>query len=311
LQSLEYGMKRILISLLAILAIQSSLSAGNITREEQFNSFTGISVSDKFNVSIVDGSSMKVSLTVEEVLADFVHMTIIDGILTITFDEKSMTKEIRASIKQRDPKTIRMDVEIAIPSTCPLKSISLSDHAVLSSKADMSPVESFSLDASGNSVVKALSVKSKDATITASKHAEVKASFDCDKTIISGAGNCILDISASGKEAKIEAQSASMVNFTSAVDLLVVNSAGSSKIAISGTANKIEVNGKNSSCVDASGLSVRTSRLNMTSSYCEINAKDTLYLNLNSGAKLNFAGAPVLEVVKVEKSSIYKKQAAQ
>lgn len=301
-------MKRIIPFLIAILALCPDSFAENVKREENYASLSGISVTDNFNVQIVDGPSIKVSMTLEDVLADLVHLSLVDGILYIDYDEKSITKEIRAAIRRRVEKSLMMDVVISIPPSCAFNSIAITDNVVLTSKASFGSSNSFNVSVDGNAVIKALTLNTTEAVLTAKKRADVKASLTCGKTIVRSYGNSVLELNVSGNEASVESEGSSTVRFVSSVTSLMVNASANSKLSLLGTASKLELNGMNSANADASALDVKTAKIGLVSASCEVNVHDVITLTLSGGAKLSYLGSPVLDVNKVEKSSIFRKK---
>lgn len=301
-------MKRIIFTLIAILTLESCLFAENVTREDAFASISGISAGNKFNIKLVDGPSIKLTMTTEDVLADYIHLTLVDGILTLTFDEKSITKEVKAVLKHRDPKSIRMDAVLSVPSSCKFNSVSLSESAVLESDASFGSCESFALNVTGNAVVKSLNINSKEATVGVAKHADVKITMSCSNSIIRSEGNSVVELDVSGNEASVESIGASSVKLVSTASAIRVNAAGSSNVSLSGTGTSLEIEGKNSARIDASGLNTKTAKITANGSTCKVNAQDNLSVCLSGGAKIHFAGSPAVEIIKVEKSSIYKNE---
>ena len=225
-------MKRIL-SVLVAAAIAFSANAGTIVKNfNHLNSFSGISISNTFDATLVQGDDYSASVTIDTDLVDWLDVSVVGNVLYVRLKENS------DKIKELTRKA--MKVTITTPS---LVQIHLSGASTLRSD-DLweSAMERFTLSLTG-----------------ASKATKLRIGGSELKADVSGASNCsvigdfaVLDIDISG---------ASAITVSGQFDEIEAKASGTSKISLFGKADEIDFTCSGSSFLNGEKLNVNEAKL--------------------------------------------------
>lgn len=297
-----------------------SLSAQLTDRDIAVSEFNAVNVSDDFDVTVSRGT-YGVRLTVDKELAPYVEVYVRSKTLFISYDEKSVPKEIRKMFKGKGALTPVFRVMVYTPE---LKAVTLSDNASLTVVEEF-VTSDFELTAAGQSQVKNLSVSASSAKIVVRKKAIATLNLKTDRGVeVNTDNNANLKLSFTGKELVLNAEGSSVVvaegpanslnlmtggssqvNVTSETEKVELTTEGSSKLMLTGKATEMKVKGSRSSFVDAFSMPLETVEANLSNSASVVvTVSNKVYANLVGGSSLYYNGTPVFEIEKIVKSTL-------
>lgn len=300
------------------LQIAASAQTKEISREQP--EFTAINVANDFDVTLCQGDMYQVTLTVDEALSPYVYAEVKGKTLNIYFDEKNVAKEV----KQKYKKEKLTPIFHAVVTMPVLESVTIANNVVLNSTTPFECPERFELTVTDKAQIKLLTVNARSANLVLMKEASAVLNVTSVYAIdISTEDKANLRITTNTEELVVNALGSSRVDITNVCSKLTIGSKGSSQVFVSGPcknaaitaegSTKISVSGKGqnlsvkaskNSNVDAYGLEVEDSSLEMSgSSVVNINASGTVELSL-TGGKLTFGGSPIFRIVKISKASV-------
>ena len=302
-------------------AAAQSLSAQLSDKDIPVSEFNAINVSDDFEVTVSRGA-YGVRLTVDKQLSPYVEVYVRSKTLYLTYDEKSVPKDIKKLYKGKGSLTPVFRVTVHMPE---LQSVSLSDNAVLTAVEEFS-ANDFELTAVGKSQVKNLSVNAVSGKIVMKKNAVATVALKTDRGLeVSTDNNANLKLSFTGKELALNAEGSSVVvadggpcpkmnlatsgssqvSVNAESDKLDITTEGSSKLNLTGKATEMKVKGSRSSSVDALAMPLETVEANLSnSSSVTVTVSKKVYANLVGGSSLYYSGTPVFEIEKIVKSTL-------
>ena len=299
-------MKRVTAMILAIsmmVVFGLSSSAQTDTKYRDFNSFTTISVSGGFEVSLRVGYGYNVSWTYDTALADYIEIYVKNRVLNIEYNQKGMPNSLKKVYKGKNGRVPVLRAVVTVPQ---FSSIVLSDDAVLEGGGVAFESENFSLEASGSSKVTGLVFNADNATITLSKNANVAMNLNANKIGIKTSGNAILELVQDSDNLNIEATGSSSVSSKgNSMDINVI-AQNSSKVLLDGSAKDIVVNGQNSAEINAINMFVNDAELTVNSAMVTVNAAENLSVDLKSGAKVYYNEDPIFKIVDISSSTLSK-----
>ena len=301
-------------------AAAQSLSAQLSDKEIMVSEFNALNVSDDFEVTISRGA-YGVRLTVDKELSPYVEVYVRSKTLYVSYDEKSVPKELKKLYKGKGSLTPVFRVVAYTPE---LKSVSLSDNATLTGVEEFTTDE-FELTAVGKSQVKNLSVTASSAKVILKKNAIASLLLKTDRGVeVATDGSANLKLSFTGKELALNADGSSVVVadgpcrsmnlMTGGSSQVSVNSdtedvdlttEGSSKLTLTGKASEMKIKGSRSSVVDAFAMPLEKVEANLSNS-CSVtvSVSKQVYANLVGGSALYYSGTPVFQIEKIVKSTL-------
>ena len=297
-----------------------SLSAQLSDREIPVTEFNAIHVSDGFEVTVARGS-YGVRLTVDKELSSYIETYVKGKTLYISYDEKSVPKDIRKLYKGKKALT---PVFRAVVYTPQLRSVILSDNSTLNCLEEYAS-DQFELTASGKSQVRNLSVVANSAKVYLKKNAEATLTLKTERGVEAGLDNSTsLKLTFTGDELAVNAEGSSkvvadgncrrvnvfssgssVVNIVSDTDKVDLTTEGSSKVSLSGSAFDMTVKGSRNSSVDALGMSLETVDANLTGgSSVTVTVSRLVSVSLAGGSALYYSGTPEFKIDKIVKSTL-------
>ncbi|MBR5034707.1 MAG: DUF2807 domain-containing protein [Bacteroidales bacterium] len=220
-------MKRLLISIAALLVFLSA-GAGTITKNfVNLKKFTGVQICNAFRATLVQGDDYKAVVTIDTDYEEYLDVSVVGTVLYVRLKENGLKGNIRLLGKKK----------LLVTITCPeLNQIYLTGSALLASD-DLwtSPMETFTLDLSG-----------------AAKADNLRIEGSCLKAIVEGSSNATVTGDFSTVEVGIGGSSALFL--VGNYEEVKVDAAGSSKMSFIGTADYLECQCKGSSFLDAMEL---------------------------------------------------------
>ena len=310
---------------LAIVFSASGLSAQALSaqlsdKEIPVSEFNALNVTDDFEVTLARGA-YGVRLTVDKELAPYVEVYVKAKTLYITYDEKSVPKEIKKIYKGKNGLTPVFRVVAYTPE---IQSITLSDNAVFIGVEEFTASQ-FELSATGKSQVKNLSVSAASAKIALKKGAVAVITAKTDRGVeVSTEGSSNLKLTSSGNEMIVNSEGSSVVvanGPSSSLNVFTAGSSqvsvttdtgdvsltmeGSSKVTLSGHAGNLSVKGSRSSSADAYSMPFKEVVADLSgSSNVTVTVSDKVDATLVGGSALYYNGTPEFKIQKIVKSTL-------
>jgi len=297
-----------------------SLSAKLTDKQIPVSEFNSLNVSDDFEVTLARGA-YGVRLTVDEQLAPYVEVYVKAKTLFLSYDEKSVPKELRKLYKGRNGLTPVFRVTAYTPE---IQSISLSDNATFIGVEEFLSSQ-FELTAIGKSQVKNLSVSASTAKIILKKNAQAVVSVRSERGVeVNTDNNSNLKLTFTGNELAVNSEGSSVlvasggpcsvmnifsagsaqVSVTADADRVDLTTEGSSRVVLTGRGETMTVKGTRSSSVDAYSMPVKTVDVNLSGASATVNVDKEVKVTLVSGASLYYSGTPVFQIDKIVKSTL-------
>lgn len=309
------------IALVAFAGLSIAASAQTKEVVQEFPEFSAINVANDFDVTVRQGEAYSITLTVDEALAPYVSVRMQGKTLFVSYEEKSVPKEVKKLYTGRNAPKPVFNAVITLPV---IEAVTISNNVVLNSTDLFKGGDKFELTASDKAQVKLFTVSSRSANIVLQKEATAVMSVNTENTLeVATEGKSNLRITTTAGELVVNATGSSRVAVTNISDKLNVALAGSAQVSVSGPCNTAIVNAEGSSkltltgggaslavkasksaSVDAYGLEVTTASVDLAgSATLSLNASDSVDLNL-TGGKLSFGGSPVFKIIKISKASV-------
>ena len=304
-------MKKLIINaFVAAVAIIASASVCNAQVRQYTHdmvAFTSIDASADFEVSVQQGISYQVVLTIDEPYKDYVTCSVNNQVLTIGVDDKKVPKEVKALYKGKTSVQPTFKAMVYLPADYRIRAINLSDKAVYYDYMEGPIAGDVVVNVTDNAMVKALTVSAPAVTVNADKRANVTLTSNCDEVSIKMNGNAIANITEhlASKTGVALSNAANLTCFLD-TDALNFEAKATAKAALNGRADKAVYDCAASSVTNASNLVNKEAKVTM-SSLCNLTVAASDFLkveNLNGGATLNFSGSPVIEVGSITKSTM-------
>ncbi len=305
---------------LFVLPAQAQVTAGQEEKSIPVGEFSSISVSDDFEVSLVKGKH-GVKITSEKELIPYIQVYVRSKSLFITYDEKSVPKDIRKLFRGRGSSDPVFRAVVSMPE---IGGISLSNNATLSSIEDFSG-GTFDLNLADKAQVKTLTVRVNSANLNLKKNAQVsmnvevanrleintegnasiKLSGKAQEFSVNAAGSSELTVSADCKSSTITTSGSADMSLSQKTEKMVLTVGGFSKLNLSGEADSIQIRGERSASVDANAFSVKKAEANLSgSAKVNISISESLDATLVGGSSLYYTGTPSIRIGKVIKSTL-------
>lgn len=305
---------------LFVLPAQAQVTAGQEEKSIPVGEFSSISVSDDFEVSLVKGKH-GVKITSEKELIPYIQVYVRSKSLFITYDEKSVPKDIRKLFRGRGSSDPVFRAVVSMPE---IGGISLSNNATLSSIEDFSG-GTFDLNLADKAQVKTLTVRVNSANLNLKKNAQVsmnvevanrleintegnasiKLSGKAQEFSVNAAGSSELTVSADCKSSTITTSGSADLSLSQKTEKMVLTVGGFSKLNLSGEADSIQIRGERSASVDANAFSVKKAEANLSgSAKVNISISESLDATLVGGSSLYYTGTPSIKIGKVIKSTL-------
>ena len=296
--------------------------------------FTMVSANGDFEVTLSKGS-YGVRLTTDKNLTPYVQVYVRSNTLYLTYDEKSVPKDIKKLYKGKNASQPVFRAVVSMPQ---LNGINLDDNVILSSTeafygsdvvitlTDKAQVRN--LNVQGNSITVDMKKNTQAAlTLTADKKmevttddkailklAEMEVTTD-DKAILKLAekareitlnakGNSDNALSGEGEILNLNLSEKTTSNVSHRTKNAVLNVGGSSKLILNGSGEYLEVKGGKNAEVEAVAFPVKTMKAELDGGKVNVAVEKELNVTLLGGSSLFFTGSPTLIVNKIVKSTL-------
>ena len=309
------------IALVAFAGLSVAASAQTKEVTQEFPEFSAINVANDFDVTVKQGEAYSITLTVDEALAPYLSVRMQGKTLFVSFEEKSVPKEVKKLYSGRNAPKPVFNAVITLPV---IEAVTISNNVVLNSTTPFEGGDKFELTAADKAQVKLFNVSARSANIVLQKEATAVMNVNTENTLevategksnlrlTSTAGELVVNASGSSRVAvtnisnkvNVATAGSAQVSVSGPCTSAIVNAEGSSKLTLTGGGESIAVKASKSANVDAYGLEVTTASIDMAgSASISVNASESIDLNL-TGGKLLFGGSPIFKIVKISKASV-------
>lgn len=298
-----------------------TLAAQLEDKEIPLSEFNSIDVEDNFEVTLVKGT-YGMRLTVDKELAPYVEKYVKSRTLHLSYDVKSVPKEVKKLYKGKNAIAPVFRAVISLPE---LEAITLSDNATVTG-TEVFNADKFTLTLSDKSVLKSLTVNARTAYLVLHKNAQAVLDLNVEGSAeLIADGNSSIKLTATARELAINTANAALVSAQVSTDSMNLSSAATSQLSLDGTTQKAFISAEGSAKLNLSGavsekMQVKTSRnahvdaMSLQSRDVEANCAGSsdlivavsgiLDVTLSGGSALYYTGTPEFRIGKVIKSTL-------
>ena len=281
--------------------------------------FTMVSASGDFEVTLSKGS-YGVRLTTDKNLTPYVQVYVRSNTLYLTYDEKSVPKDIKKLYKGKNASQPVFRAVVSMPQ---LNGIELDDNVILSS-AEAFYGSDIVISLTDKAQVRNLTVQGNSITVNMKKNAQAALTLTADKKMeVTTDDKAILKLAEKAREITLNAKGSSDNALSGEGEILnlnlsekttsnvnhrtknaVLNVGGSSKLILNGSGEYLEVKGGKNAEVEAVAFPVKTMKAELDGGKVNVAVEKEMNVTLLGGSSLFFTGSPTLIVNKIVKSTL-------
>ena len=281
--------------------------------------FSQVTVSDNFEVTLVKGA-YSVKVTADQPLAPYVQVYVRSKQLYISYDSKSVPKDVKNLYKGKDAPTPVFRATVFLPE---LNGLTLKDNATLLAAEEFAGAK-VELNVADKAQIKSLTLKANKVSANLKKNAQATLNLPADKLEFSTEGSTLLkatvkahdltmtsggssSLSVMGDVVNLTTVSgnSSKLNWSGKTDKTILQCDNSSLVALSGEADTIRIKGERSSTVDGDAFTAQFVEANLSgSSTVNIAVTRELDATLVGGSALYYTGTPTFKIGKIVKSTL-------
>ena len=281
--------------------------------------FTMVSASGDFEVTLSKGS-YGVRLTTDKNLTPYVQVYVRSNTLYLTYDEKSVPKDIKKLYKGKNASQPVFRAVVSMPQ---LNGIELDDNVILSS-AEAFYGSDIVISLTDKAQIRNLTVQGNSITVNMKKNAQAALTLTADKKMeVTTDDKAILKLAEKAREITLNAKGSSDNALSGEGEILnlnlsekttsnvshrtknaVLNVGGSSKLILTGTGEYLEVKGGKNAEVEAVAFPVKTMKAELDGGKVNVAVEKEMNVTLLGGSSLFFTGSPTLIVNKIVKSTL-------
>ena len=281
--------------------------------------FTMVSANGDFEVTLSKGS-YGVRLTTDKNLTPYVQVYVRSNTLYLTYDEKSVPKDIKKLYKGKNASQPVFRAVVSMPQ---LNGIELDDNVILSS-AEAFYGSDIVISLTDKAQVRNLTVQGNSITVDMKKNAQAALTLTADKKIeattddkailklaekareitLNAKGNSDNALSGEGEILNLNLSEKTTSNVNHRTKNAVLNVGGSSKLILNGTGEYLEVKGGKNAEVEAVAFPVKTMKAELDGGKVNVAVEKELNVTLLGGSSLFFTGSPTLIVNKIVRSTL-------
>lgn len=304
-------MKSVIAILVGTLALSSAASAQTRSVSHSLSPFNQISVSGEvgsssFVVDIKQSASYAIDLVIDELIAEYVQAIVKKDVLYLGVDTKAIPSEVKKLYKARNAAPCVLRATIYTPDMTALQVADKSIVAVY----DEFKTDSFAISMKDKSSLKELKINSKTVSVKLEDSANAAMTIAADDLDLNASNKTVLNMNADCVNLAVKLSNSAEFNVEGNYVDVKVESSNFSKAKFVGKGNSLVVNGSGNSAVDAINLKVASCEtvLSNHSSLYEA-ASETLKLDLTGSSTVVFDGNPVIEIVKINSSTVTRYEA--
>jgi len=281
--------------------------------------FTMVSANGDFEVTLSKGS-YGVRLTTDKNLTPYVQVYVRSNTLYLTYDEKSVPKDIKKLYKGKNASQPVFRAVVSMPQ---LNGIELDDNVILSS-AEAFYGSDIVISLTDKAQVRNLTVQGNSITVNMKKNAQAALTLTADKKMevttddkailklaekareitLNAKGNSDNALSGEGEILNLNLSEKTTSNVSHRTKNAVLNVGGSSKLILTGTGEYLEVKGGKNAEVEAVAFPVKTMKAELDGGKVNVAVEKEMNVTLLGGSSLFFTGSPTLIVNKIVKSTL-------
>ena len=281
--------------------------------------FTMVSASGDFEVTLSKGS-YGVRLTTDKNLTPYVQVYVRSNTLYLTYDEKSVPKDIKKLYKGKNASQPVFRAVVSMPQ---LNGIELDDNVILSS-AEAFYGSDIVISMTDKAQIRNLTVQGNSITVNMKKNAQAALTLTADKKMevttddkailklaekareitLNAKGNSDNALSGEGEILNLNLSEKTTSNVSHRTKNAVLNVGGSSKLILTGTGEYLEVKGGKNAEVEAVAFPVKTMKAELDGGKVNVAVEKEMNVTLLGGSSLFFTGSPTLIVNKIVKSTL-------
>lgn len=281
--------------------------------------FTMVSANGDFEVTLSKGS-YGVRLTTDKNLTPYVQVYVRSNTLYLTYDEKSVPKDIKKLYKGKNASQPVFRAVVSMPQ---LNGIELDDNVILSS-AEAFYGSDIVISLTDKAQVRNLTVQGNSITVNMKKNAQAALTLTADKKMevttddkailklaekareitLNAKGNSDNALSGEGEILNLNLSEKTTSNVSYRTKNAVLNVGGSSKLILTGTGEYLEVKGGKNAEVEAVAFPVKTMKAELDGGKVNVAVEKEMNVTLLGGSSLFFTGSPTLIVNKIVKSTL-------
>lgn len=281
--------------------------------------FTMVSASGDFEVTLSKGS-YGVRLTTDKNLTPYVQVYVRSNTLYLTYDEKSVPKDIKKLYKGKNASQPVFRAVVSMPQ---LNGIELDDNVILSS-AEAFYGSDIVISLTDKAQIRNLTVQGNSITVNMKKNAQAALTLTADKKMevttddkailklaekareitLNAKGNSDNALSGEGEILNLNLSEKTTSNVSHRTKNAVLNVGGSSKLILTGTGEYLEVKGGKNAEVEAVAFPVKTMKAELDGGKVNVAVEKEMNVTLLGGSSLFFTGSPTLIVNKIVKSTL-------
>ena len=278
-----------------------------------------VSASGDFEVTLSKGS-YGVRLTTDKNLTPYVQVYVRSNTLYLTYDEKSVPKDIKKLYKGKNASQPVFRAVVSMPQ---LNGIELDDNVILSS-AEAFYGSDIVISLTDKAQVRNLTVQGNSITVNMKKNAQAALTLTADKKMevttddkailklaekareitLNAKGNSDNALSGEGEILNLNLSEKTTGNVSHRTKNAVLNVGGSSKLILTGTGEYLEVKGGKNAEVEAVAFPVKTMKAELDGGKVNVAVEKEMNVTLLGGSSLFFTGSPTLIVNKIVKSTL-------
>lgn len=281
--------------------------------------FTMVSANGDFEVTLSKGS-YGVRLTTDKNLTPYVQVYVRSNTLYLTYDEKSVPKDIKKLYKGKNASQPVFRAVVSMPQ---LNGIELDDNVILSS-AEAFYGSDIVISLTDKAQIRNLTVQGNSITVNMKKNAQAALTLTADKKMevttddkailklaekareitLNAKGNSDNALSGEGEILNLNLSEKTTSNVSHRTNNAVLNVGGSSKLILTGTGEYLEVKGGKNAEVEAVAFPVKTMKAELDGGKVNVAVEKEMNVTLLGGSSLFFTGSPTLIVNKIVKSTL-------
>lgn len=285
---------------------QFSLSAQPVREvvRDELPAFSGISLGGDFILDIQYGKQYAARLDVEELLAEYVQFSVMEGMLTVSLDERRVPGEVRKLFRGKDAAAPTLRVSVTMPET--LQSLQLEGRSVLLSADDLVvDPDGIDIRVTDNARISSFAFGSGRVSLSMDKKAEAGLSVTADSLSLRQSGTSTLALSQNTTASNLEVSGSCTLTAGGETGLLKLDSKGFAKVILNGKTPVVRYKLANSSQVNATVLEAGRAFVEMAGlGTLTQGASEELTVDLSGGATVYFLGDPAIHVIYLKNASL-------
>ena len=288
------------------LCLGAALASAQVKEiSHDFSSFDTIDADYYFHVDVVKvKKGYSVSMTVDDILLDYVQAYVKGHTLNLTLDKKSLPMDIRKLYKGRNSADPVLNATVYVPED--IKAINLSGSSLLAVDEEIK-AKDFEINVEGNAVIRKLSLDAENVQIKLSGKSSADLTVYADHIALDASGSSAVSLEQDSESVEISASGSANISVEGETLDASISASGSSKSALKGKTQTLSIAGSGVSFVDAINLQASECavKLSGTSKAYET-ASEKLQIELSGNSTLIYDLEPAVEIVNIKNSTVQR-----